>query len=116
MGVVTVAGTYWLAWEMFVATPASERENRQLSLLPLFAALGLATAFWHVAFSRLAFRALALPAVEVLALAWLWQALRVSGSLESEGEAWHHFAGAGVLIGLGAYTYLPGRLAVSALC
>jgi len=109
MGVITVAGTYWLCWEMFVATPASSRDNQSSSLLPLFAALGLATAFWHVALSRVAFRALALPAVEVLALAWLWRTLRISECTETEAP-WYQYAGAGALIGLGVYTYLPGRL------
>jgi 4-amino-4-deoxy-L-arabinose transferase-like glycosyltransferase len=110
MGVITVAGTYWLAWEMFVATPTSEREKKISRLLPLFAALGLATAFWHVAFSRVAFRALALPAVEVLAVAWLWRVLWISESVEEGAtRSWLHFAGAGALIGLAAYTYLPGR-------
>ncbi len=109
MGVITVAGTYWLAWEMFVATPTSERKKKISSLLPLFAALGLATAFWHVAFSRVAFRALALPAVEVLAVAWLWRALRSSESVEGGTRSWLHFVGAGVLVGLAISTYLPGR-------
>jgi len=109
MGIITVAGTYWLAWEMFVASRPSGRDDRGHSIIPLIAALGLATAFWHVAFSRVAFRALATPAVGVLALAWLWRALRISGSREREARVWYHFAGAGALVGLGFYTYLPGR-------
>jgi len=109
MGVITVVGTYWLAWEMFVATATREREKKMLWLLPLFAALGLATAFWHVAFSRVAFRALALPAVGVLAAAWLWRALRISESVEGRTRTWLDFAGAGALVGLAVYTYLPGR-------
>lgn len=109
MGVITVAGTYWLAWEMFVATSNSEREKKNSWLLPVFAALGLATAFWHVAFSRVAFRALALPAVEVLAVAWLWRALRISECVPGGTRSWIHFVGAGALLGLAAYTYLPGR-------
>lgn len=110
MGIVTVAGTYWLARELFVASPASRPDRSVSAWLPLFAALGLATAFWHTAFSRVAFRALAMPAVESLALAWLWRALRSSEALERWRGAWFHYAGAGALIGLGMYTYLPGRL------
>jgi len=109
MGVVTVAGTYWLARELFAVSPVSEGDSRVSSWLPLFAALGLATAFWHAAFSRVAFRALAMPAVEVLALAWLWRALRSSEPRERRSEAWFHYAGAGALVGLGMYTYPPGR-------
>ena len=115
MGIISVAGTYWLAWEMFVAGRVSERDNKAPSLLPLFAALGLATSFWHVAFSRLAFRALALPAIVVLALAWLWRALRISESAEGQTKSWHRFVGSGVLIGLAVYTYLPGRLVPAVL-
>ena len=38
MGVITVAGTYWLAWEMFVATSRSESEQKNPWLVPLLAA------------------------------------------------------------------------------
>jgi 4-amino-4-deoxy-L-arabinose transferase-like glycosyltransferase len=115
MGIISVAATYWLAWEMFVAGRVSERGDPIPSLLPLFAALGLATAFWHVAFSRLAFRALALPAIGALALAWLWRALRISETGGGRTRSWHHFAGSGVLIGLAVYTYLAGRLVPAVL-
>ena len=94
LGVIAAAGCFWLGWETF--------GHRQRSLfIPLVAGLGLATAFWHVAYSRIAFRALAMPAVEALALAWLWRALNTRRSRD--------FIGAGALIGLGAYTYLAGR-------
>ncbi len=113
MGLITVAGTYWLAWELF-AKP-SNLPTFQPSNLPLLAALGLATAFWHVAYSRVAFRALAMPAVEALALAWLWRALRSVGPLGGRAGRWRHFAGAGFLIGLGLYTYPSGRFVPVAL-
>jgi 4-amino-4-deoxy-L-arabinose transferase-like glycosyltransferase len=94
LGVIAAVGTFWLGWETL--------GQRQRSLLiPLAAGLGLATAFWHVAYSRIAFRALAMPAVEALALAWLWRALNTRRRSD--------FIGAGALIGLGAYTYLAGR-------
>jgi hypothetical protein len=143
MGLVTVAGTYWLAWELFAKPDKSWKSGRvegwktgrlstkrssnfptfqpsnlpifQSSTLPLFAALGLATAFWHVAYSRIAFRALAMPAVEVLALAWLWRALRTAGPLGGRAGRWRHFAGAGFLLGLGLYTYPSGRFVPVAL-
>ncbi len=94
MGVLAAVGTYWLAWELV-------GHRRRHWLVPLVAGLGLATAFWHVAYSRIGFRALAMPAVEAIALAWLWRALRTG--------RWYHFVGAGCFIGLGAYTYLAGR-------
>jgi hypothetical protein len=142
MGLITVAGTYWLAWELFaehekgwkVGRLEDRKIGRLLSAqpsglptfqpsseappwgnLPIFAALGLATAFWHVAYSRIAFRALAMPAVEVLALAWLWRALRTAGPLGGRAGRWRHFAGAGFLLGLGLYTYPSGRFVPVAL-
>ncbi len=121
LGLIAVAGTYWLAWEFVqIANPKSQISNHKslisnlssYSLLPLLAGLGLATAFWHVAYSRIAFRALAMPAVEALALAWLWRALRTSE--EGDGR-WYHFAGAGLFIGLGPYTYMAARFLPVAL-
>ncbi|MGC8877944.1 MAG: hypothetical protein ACP5R2_01820 [Anaerolineae bacterium] len=109
MGMVTVAATVWLARERVLA---SSRDVRRWSggdvALPLLAGLGLATAFWHVAYSRIGFRALAMPAIEALAIAWLWHALRLAGT-KGERHAWLHFLAAGGFIGLGAYTYLAGR-------
>jgi 4-amino-4-deoxy-L-arabinose transferase-like glycosyltransferase len=127
LGLIAVAGTYWLAWEFAqITNRKSQISNQQsavsgqpslsptsYSLLPLLAGLGLATAFWHVAYSRIAFRALAMPAVEALALAWLWRALRTSEGGSS--ERWYHFAGAGLFIGLGPYTYMAARFVPVAL-
>jgi hypothetical protein len=125
MGVIAAAGTFWLALEM-VTSPSGIRSRRlrpSALVVPLLAGLGLATAFWHVAYSRIAFRALAMPAVEALALAWFWHAMRRPASLagrspvptaENGGDrwctsGWQHFMGAGAFIGLCAYTYLAGR-------
>jgi 4-amino-4-deoxy-L-arabinose transferase-like glycosyltransferase len=122
LGVIAALATWWLARDMFGGM-ASARSGRRYPdrplvfdwLLPTLAGLGLATAFWHVAYSRIAFRALAMPAVEALAMAWLWRALRRSQGLKGDAQAWGHFAGAGALIGLGAYTYLAGRFVPLAL-
>lgn len=75
--------------------------------LPTLAALGLATAFWHVAYSRIAFRALSNPAVEALALAFLWRGLR--------GGRRRDFILSGVFTGGLLYTYLAGRFVPLAL-
>jgi 4-amino-4-deoxy-L-arabinose transferase-like glycosyltransferase len=120
MGLITVAGTYWLAWEMFAANLAAQRDSEpdapnSYTWIPLLAALGLATAFWHMAYSRIAFRALAMPAVGVLALAWLWRAMRDGERVGGRIGRWSHFVGAGLLIGLGPYTYLTGRFVPLAL-
>ena len=109
MGVVTVAATMWLAHERVLASSKNvQRWSSSDAALPLLAGLGLATAFWHVAYSRIGFRALAMPATETLAIAWLWHALRLA---ETKGErsAYPHFLAAGGFVGLGPYTYLAGR-------
>ena len=92
LGVIAVLGTWWLARELFAISLSAEPDSKTSSavsyfllptsyfLLPLVAGLGLATAFWHVAYSRIAFRALAMPTVEALALAWLWRATLANAS------------------------------------
>jgi hypothetical protein len=120
LGVIAAAGTWWLARELLAGPADLDPGPSWLTsvygwLIPLAAGLGLATAFWHVAYSRIAFRALAMPAVEALAVAWLWRALRGSQTIEGRDGPWRHFAGAGALIGLGAYTYLAGRFVPVAL-
>jgi hypothetical protein len=104
MGVGAVLMTYFLAGQLF---PTEEDTDAPFSLLPTFAALGLATAFWHVAYSRIAFRALSNPMVEALALAFLWRALRTT--------RWRDFLLAGFFIGGLIYTYLAGRFVPLAL-
>lgn len=109
MGVITVAATMWLAYEWAAASAQNTcLRSRGHIVLPLLAGLGLATAFWHVAYSRIGFRALAMPAVEAIAIAWLWHALRLA-EVRGERYAQSHFLAAGACIGLGAYTYLAGR-------
>ncbi|MGQ9793892.1 MAG: hypothetical protein ACUVSF_09420 [Anaerolineae bacterium] len=109
MGLLTVAGTMWLAREWAAASHMGVRRLFGGDIvLSLLAGLGLATAFWHVTYSRIGFRALAMPAVEALAIAWLWHALRLV-QRGNERSTWPHFLAAGGLIGLGAYTYLAGR-------
>lgn len=128
LGVIAVLGTWWLARELFFVPYGralsydsgdndwgSHLLSTDYRLLSVLAGLGLATAFWHVAYSRIAFRALAMPAVEAVALAWLWRALGSSEGVTKHWKSLGHFAGAGVFIGLGPYTYLAGRFVPLAL-
>ncbi len=98
MGVGTVAATWFFAHQLFYVEPEDES---LLRFVPLLAALGLATAFWHVAYSRIAFRALSNPLVEALALGFLWRGLRTNRRRD--------FLLAGVFTGGLIYTYLAGR-------
>ncbi|MFQ5612671.1 MAG: ArnT family glycosyltransferase [Anaerolineae bacterium] len=106
LGVGSALATFWLAREL---GPGLGRDRQGLPslLLPTLAGLGLATAFWHVAYSRIAFRALSNPLVEALALAFLWRGLRTG--------RWRDFILSGVFAGGLFYTYLAGRFVPPAL-
>lgn len=90
-GVLTVWGLYLLAAE-WLSTSAG-----------LLAAFFLATSFWHLVFSRIAFRAIAAPMFLVWALYLLLMALR-----RRPRAGWMILAGA--VYGLGFYTYLAYRV------
>jgi 4-amino-4-deoxy-L-arabinose transferase-like glycosyltransferase len=89
-GVLTVWGIYLLGAEV-VSIPAG-----------LLAAFFLATSFWHLVFSRIAFRAIAAPLFLVWALYLLLVAVR------RRSVAWSVLAGA--VYGLGFYTYPAYRI------
>ena len=104
MGIAAVGATYFLARQLFFAEPEN---GFGWKFVPLWAAFGLATAFWHVSLSRIAFRANALPVVEALAFGFLWRGLRTRHTRD--------FLWAGGFTGLVMYTYLAGRLLPLAL-
>jgi hypothetical protein len=90
VGIVTVLAVYGLARAWF---------GREVALV---AALGLATAFWHVDLSRIGLRAIGAPLFETLTLWFLWRGFR-SGRQRD-------FALGGLALSLGLYTYLSGRV------
>ncbi len=89
-GFLTVLGLYFLTKRLF---------NWQVAAL---ASYFLAISFWHVNFSRIGFRAILLP----LILAWGWYFLWRS----LETRKWYDIIIAGLLLGLGWYTYIPFRV------
>ena len=90
LGLLTVAVTYWLGWELF--------RDRRTAVL---AAALLAVSFWHLLFSRLGFRAISQPLLQGLMVAALFRGLRLG--------SWRWFIFSGVCLGLSAYTYLAVR-------
>ena len=90
IGTLTVLGLYLLAKQLF---------DRKIASV---AAFFLAISFWHVNFSRIGFRAIMLPLIMVFTFYFLWRGLR-NGKL---GE----FFVAGILGGLGFYTYFSYRI------
>lgn len=74
------------------------------SVVPLLASFFLAISFWHVNFSRFGFRAILLPFVLVFAFYFLFRGFRLKKLLD--------VILAGIIFGLGFYTYTSFRVAV----
>ena len=90
-GTLTVLGLYLLVRYLY--------DWRTAAIASFF----LAISFWHVNFSRIGFRAIMLPFILVWAFYFLWQGLR-TGHLKE-------FITAGIIGGLGFYTYFSFRIA-----
>jgi len=91
-GTLTVLGVFFLARELFKSTR-----------LGLIASFLVATAFWDINFSRIAFRAVSMPAVMAWAFYYLMLSIRT--------KKFSHAAIAGAIFGLGLHTYIAYRIA-----
>jgi 4-amino-4-deoxy-L-arabinose transferase-like glycosyltransferase len=100
-GVLTVLGLYLLIKELFSLTTNYRLKATNIALLSSFF---LAVSFWHINFSRIAFRAILLPFMMVFSFYFLFKGLRTKKIL--------NFVTAGVVFGLGFYTYGSFRMAV----
>jgi 4-amino-4-deoxy-L-arabinose transferase-like glycosyltransferase len=84
-GIATALATYWLGRELVAAYRAPDGGRKAKdeqsfgpdlwSFLPLFAALYVATSFWHVHFSRFGIRGVFTPLFGALAFAAFWRAV-----------------------------------------
>jgi 4-amino-4-deoxy-L-arabinose transferase-like glycosyltransferase len=95
VGLATLPAIYWLGRELF---GSKVRRGRAVGLL---AAAIMAVSYWHLSFSRLGLRGILLPFVSTLAFALLARGLRKGG----KGS----YVGAGLFLGLCAYSYLAAR-------
>ena len=95
LGTLTIPTTYFLGHRLF---------NRRVGML---ACALVAAAFWPLHLSRIAFRAVGLPLLMAAALAAGWHGARRSS------RGW--MLAAGLLYGLGFYTYLPSYVTLLAL-
>jgi 4-amino-4-deoxy-L-arabinose transferase-like glycosyltransferase len=93
-GVLTVLGLYLLIAELFGNGPG------------LLAAFLIATSFWHINFSRIGFRAILAPLLLTWALYLLIKAFR---AVSARRAMWFTIA-AGIVYGLGFYTYIAYRV------
>ncbi len=106
IGIVTIFGIYLFAKEFFrfVSHP-QEQPTWFPKAVAILSALFLATSFWHLNFSRIAFRAIFLPAVVCFGTYFTLRMLRKNSLLDAL------FAGA--VWALGLYTYIPARTALA---
>ncbi|KKS96313.1 hypothetical protein A3B05_01405 [Candidatus Giovannonibacteria bacterium RIFCSPLOWO2_01_FULL_43_160] len=89
-GLLTVLGLYFLTKELFSGRVA------------LFASFFLATSFWHINFSRMGFRAIMAPFFLIWSFYFLFLGIR------KKRES--IFILAGLLLGLGAHSYIAYRV------
>lgn len=94
IGTFTVPLLYLLARVMFGRATA------------LFAAVGLATSYWHLTLSRDVFRTLTLPLLSTVAVLLFWAALKERRAVPKVALA----ALAGAALGGVTYTYIAGRV------
>ena len=105
-GILTVWGVYLLAKELFststsAASPSLIPRLSNAELLALSAAFFLATGFWHVNFSRIAFYTVTSPFSMSFAIFFLFRAVRTWKISD--------FAIAGFFFGLGLYSHPSAR-------
>jgi len=105
-GIITVLGLYLLLRETYRGEFNSQHKKYDQKVAGLTATFFLATSFWHINFSRIAFRAIMAPAFMVLAL---WLFLK-SLNKETGGWGFWYAAGAGIFFGLGFYSYIAYRI------
>jgi len=100
-GISTILGQYLFSKELGRHLKIPENQSSFLSLLTSFF---LAISFWHINFSRLGFRVILMPLILVFAFYFLLRGLRT--------RKIYNFLLAGLIFGLGFYTYTTFRLAV----
>ncbi len=126
-GILTAGATYWLGRELgksgnwgigklgrrdlSTSTPVSRSTDLPIyqSMIPLLAALYLATSYWHVHFSRFGIRGVFTPLCGALAFAAFWHAVNVPTAQRSNGPTLLWFALSGFFLGLATHFYTASR-------
>ncbi len=101
VSVLTVIAIYYLAQELFIYSSFPQQGREIIALASSFF---LALSFWHINFSRIAFRGILLPLFLILIVLFLIKGFR--------REKIKDFLLAGLCLGLGFYGYTSFRLAV----
>jgi len=100
IGIISVLGLYLLMKELLRHINESEKNANCLALLASFF---IATSFWHINFSRIGFRGILLPFMLIFCFYFLFKGLRKKNIFL--------LISAGLIFGLGFYTYSSFRLA-----
>ena len=103
-GILTTLATYWLGHELFRYSDEGVKAR-----VPLLAALGLATAYWHVHFSRFGIRGVFTPLWGALAFAAFWRGVNTLDTV-SKGRSLGWFLLSGAFLGLSVHFYTASRL------
>lgn len=104
IGTLTVLGLYLFIKELFSLNTKYEGQSTNIALLSSFF---LAVSFWHINFSRIAFRAILVPFILVYSFYFLIKGFKK--------QKMPYLGIAGMIFGLGFYTYSVFRLAVMLL-
>jgi len=97
IGTLTVLGTFFCLFQL--ARLSNEPAPAAFALVGAYL---IATSFWHLVFSRIAFRAILAPGVLVLAIGLAASALRTQRVVQA--------VAAGAMLGLGFHTYIAFRI------
>ena len=122
-GILTAVATYWLGRELMIGRlTIDDRRSRDSaigyrlsSIVPLVAALYLATSYWHIHFSRFGIRGVFTPLFGALAFAAFWRAVNQrQGELRStlhaaRSTSYAWFALSGFFLGLSTHFYTASR-------
>ena len=104
-GVLTILGIYLLVKEIFKLT---EKKKEEIIRIALLSSLFLAVSFWHVNFSRIAFRAILIPLLLTFGFYFLFRAFN-SLKENLNLKIMLSIAASGIIFGLGFYTYISYR-------
>ncbi len=104
-GSLSVLGSYFLTKELF-------RSHRAGLLVAFF----IATSFWSINFSRIAFRAIMLPTILTFSFYFLFRGIRNNKSFKLEKiKQFFYFSLSGFIFGVGLHTYIAFRIAPAIL-
>ncbi|MBI3627808.1 MAG: glycosyltransferase family 39 protein [Candidatus Sungbacteria bacterium] len=96
-GVLTVLGFFFLLLEL-----GGSAKLKSPLILAFSGSFFLAVSYWHITFSRLGFRAIMAPLFLIFALYFFLVSLRKN--------SFRYSLAAGLMLGLGAYTYIAFRI------